>query len=118
MKKVLLKIKKVLLDIWRFFVRVYNYFTIERLSLEDVLDMTSDGKVFSAEFIKKDNTIRTINCRTGVVKHLKGGTLRFDPISRNLLTVFDMSKNGYRFISFDRLNWIKIGGKKYTNFKR
>jgi hypothetical protein len=115
--------KKVLLQIWRFIVRVFNYLnpfasTTKSLTVEDIADMVSDGKVFSANFVKKDGTIRTINCRTGVVKHLKGGTLRFDPISKNLLPVFDMSKNGYRFINFITLNWIKIGGKKYTNFKR
>lgn len=114
--------KKVLLQIWSFILRIFNYLTsffskTKRLSMQDVIDMIDDGKVFSANFIKKDGTIRTINCRTGVVKHLKGGTLAFDPISRNLLTVFDMSKNGYRFINFSKLNWIKIGGKKYTNFK-
>ena len=113
--------KKVLLQIWRFIVRIFNYLnpsvSTKSLSIEDVIDMVSNGRVFSANFVKKDGTIRTINCRTGVVKHLKGGTLAFDPISRNLIPVFDMIKNGYRFIGFDRLNWIKIGGKKYTNFK-
>jgi hypothetical protein len=87
------------------------------ITLQQILDKVSNGRVFSASFIKKDGTERTMNCRTGVVKHTTGKGLSFNPISANLIPVFDMNKNGYRFISFDRLNWIKIGGKKYTNFK-
>lgn len=87
------------------------------ITLEEILDKVSNGRVFSANFIKKDGTERTMNCRTGVVKHVKGKGRNFDPITAKLIPVFDMNKNGYRFISFDRLNWIKIGGKKYTNFK-
>mgnify|MGYP005990180487 CR=1 FL=1 len=115
--------KKVLLQIWRFIVGVFNYLnpfvSTKSLSIEDVIDMVSNGKVFSANFIKKeDDTERTMNCRTGVVKHVKGKGRNFDPIAANLISVFDMNKNGYRFINFDGLNWIKIGGKKYTNFKK
>tara|TARA_X000001382_G_C3015166_1_gene129827 strand:- start:30 stop:302 length:273 start_codon:yes stop_codon:yes gene_type:complete len=88
------------------------------ITLQEILDKVSNGKVFSAKFVKKDGSIRTMNCRTGVVKHVTGKGRNFDPITANLIPVFDMNKNGYRFISFDRLNWIKIGGKKYTNFKR
>jgi len=87
------------------------------ITLKEILDKVSNGRVFSANFIKKDGTERTMNCRTGVVKHTAGKGLSFNPISAKLIPVFDMNKNGYRFISFDRLNWIKIGGKKYTNFK-
>tara|TARA_R100001463_G_scaffold14048_2_gene37230 strand:+ start:3823 stop:4098 length:276 start_codon:yes stop_codon:yes gene_type:complete len=87
------------------------------ITLQQILDKVSNGRVFSANFIKKDGTERTMNCRTGVVKHTIGKGLSFNPISAKLIPVFDMNKNGYRFISFDRLNWIKIGGKKYTNFK-
>ena len=84
------------------------------ITLQQILDRVSTGKVFSANFIKKDGTERTMNCRTGVVKHVKGKGRNFDPITANLIPVFDMNKNGYRFISFDRLNWIKIEGEKFN----
>ena len=116
MKTLLLRIWILFVNIWNFFVGIYHHLTIKRLSIQDVIGMTSNGKVFSANFIKKDGTIRTMNCRTGVVKHLKGGTLAFDPISKNLLPVFDMGVEDYRFINFNTLNWINVGGKKYTNF--
>jgi hypothetical protein len=84
------------------------------ITLQQILDKVSTGKVFSANFIKKDGTERTMNCRTGVVKHVKGKGRNFDPITANLIPVFDMNKNGYRFISFDRLNWIKIEGETFN----
>jgi hypothetical protein len=84
------------------------------ITLQQILDKVSTGKVFSANFIKKDGTERTMNCRTGVVKHVKGKGRNFDPVTANLIPVFDMNKNGYRFISFDRLNWIKIEGETFN----
>ena len=104
--------KKVLLRIWSFIVRIFY----KGLSMQDIIDMTSDGKVFSAEFIKKDGTVRTMKARTGVVKHLKGGSLAFDPKKKKLISVFDMDEQSYKFINFNTLQWIKISGKKYTNF--
>ena len=86
------------------------------ITLEQILDKVSNGKVFSAEFIKKDGTVRTMKARTGVVKHLKGGSLAFDPVKKKLIPVFDMDKQSYKFINFNTLQWIKIAGKKYTNF--
>ena len=95
------------------------------ITLQEILDKVSTGKVFSANFIKKDGTERTMSCRTGVVKHVKGKGRNFDPITANLIPVCDMNllakgmeEHSYRFISFDRLNWIQIEGEIYTNFKR
>ena len=62
-------------------------------------EMVSDGKIFTVEFVKKDGTVRKMNARLGVKKHLKGGSLAFDPSERNLLPVFDMQKEGYRMIN-------------------
>ena len=53
-----------------------------------------------------------MNARLGVKKHLKGGTLAFDPSERNLLPVFDMQKEGYRMINASTILNIKIGGKE------
>ena len=50
------------------------------------------GKIFSVTFTKKDGSSRAMNCRTGVKKHLTGGMLKYDPISRGLLPVYDLKK--------------------------
>ena len=75
-------------------------------------EMVSDGKIFTVEFVKKDGTVRKMNARLGVKKHLKGGSLAFDPLERNLLPVFDMQKEGYRMINASTILTIKIGGKE------
>ena len=59
----------------------------------------TNGKIFTVHFVKKDGSDRVMTCRTGVKKHLKGGELRYDPISRNLLPVYDMIAAGYRMIN-------------------
>lgn len=59
----------------------------------------ANGRIFSVEFVKKDNTVRKMICRTGVKKHLKGGELAYDPIEKGLLAVFDMEKAEYRMIN-------------------
>jgi hypothetical protein len=72
----------------------------------------SKGKFFSAYFIKKNNEVRQINCRVGVVKYLKGGdktTIDYP----NLICVYDVKAKGYRNINLDTLLALKIGSKTY-----
>jgi hypothetical protein len=75
------------------------------------------GKFFSAIFVKKDGTIREINCRLGVKKHLKGGQLSYNPDDFNYLVVFDLDKKEYRTINMDRLVMIKFNGKSIVGNK-
>lgn len=82
------------------------------MKVNEFKEMVADGKIFTVEFIKKDGTLRKMNARLGVKKHLKGGTLAFDPSERNLLPVFDMQKEGYRMINASTILTIKIGGRE------
>lgn len=68
---------------------------------EIILDMVerSKGKFFTVTFIKKDGNIRTMNCRTNVQKYTNGKGLKFDPIKKNLLPVYDLQAKGYRFVN-------------------
>ena len=68
-------------------------------------------KIFTAKFIKKNGEERVMNCRLGVTKHLKGGTMKHDPSSLNHLVVFDMQKKEYRTINVDTLVELKFEGK-------
>jgi len=72
------------------------------------------SKIFSVQFVKKDGTIRDMVCRTGVKKDLKGIGLNYDPISKGLLCVFDMQKNGYRMINVNTITKIKIEGTEWN----
>jgi len=76
--------------------------------------ISNKGRVFTVIFIKKDGSIRKMNCRIGVTNYLKGGSLKFDPTKRGLLSVFDMQKKSYRFINLDTIQSITMKGKRYN----
>ena len=67
------------------------------------------GKFFTVRFIKKDGTVRRMTCRTGVAKHLKGGSLAYDPASYDLKTVFDVQKKQYRMINLSTIFSFQCG---------
>ena len=79
----------------------------------EVIDIVSDGKVFSAKFTKRDGTIRVMNCRRGVRKNVKGVGLAFNPQDKGLLGVWDMHQSGHRFINLQTLQSIQAGGLVY-----
>ena len=86
--------------------------TIDRGTAKRYIYKTN-GKFFSAVFIKKNGERRLMLCRLGVKKGVKGVGLRFKPQDKGLMTVFDIHKRGYRFINLMTLERLKIRGKKY-----
>ena len=56
-------------------------------------------------FLKKDGTIRKMNCRMGVTKHLKGGESTLD--GERYVTVFDVSKGAYRAVNRETILEVK-----------
>ena len=74
----------------------------------------TNGKIFSAVFVKKDGEKRKIVCRRGVSKYVTGKGLGFNPGSRELIGVYDMQKKAYRFINASTLEQITVQGKTYT----
>ena len=88
---------------------------------KEILKEMNSGKIFTAQFIKKDGTPRTITARTGVKKGNKGIGLSFDPIAKNLLPVLDMElskkvddiNKAKRFINLSTIIWVQISGVKY-----
>jgi hypothetical protein len=63
--------------------------------------IASNGKFVTVTFLKKDGTVRKMNCRMGVTKHLKGGESTLD--ADQYVTVFDMAKGAYRAINRDTI---------------
>jgi hypothetical protein len=78
-----------------------NNLIVEAMIRNDFVEriLSSNGKIFSVEFIKKDGTKRLMNCRLGVTKHLKGGASTLDP--NQFITVYDLQSQGYRAINVD-----------------
>lgn len=73
----------------------------------------SKGKFITVLFVKKDGTIRTLNGRTGVTKHLKGGTSTVD--YSKYLVVYDTVNAGYRSINRDTIVSVTCEGLTIKN---
>ncbi len=71
------------------------------------------NKIFSCVFIKKDGSVRNMNCRVGVKKGIKGTGKSRSNNYNSYLTVFDMNKGNYRMINLTTMLIINIGGKQY-----
>lgn len=81
---------------------------------EFLKESVDDGKIFSVTFIKRTTgEIREMVCRLGVKSHLRGGVKKFDDKEKNLLTVFDVQKNGYRSIPLENIIKVKVNGVTY-----
>ena len=71
----------------------------------------SNGKIFNVVFIKKDGSLRSMNCRLGVKKGITGAGLKFNPLLKGLLPVFDMAKNAFSMINLETIQKLKIAGE-------
>ena len=78
-----------------------------------ILKKLIGSQFFTAKFIKKDGSLRTMNCRLGVKKHLKGGELNHNPEDLNHLIVYDIIKKSYRTINLNTLKEITIKKETY-----
>jgi len=84
------------------------------IDLPYIKQAVQDGTIFSVDFIKRTTgEERHMVCRLGVKSHLKGGKKAFDDQEKNLLTVYDVQKSGYRSIPLDAIIRVKIHGKVY-----
>lgn len=75
---------------------------------------STNGKMFSVVFTKKDGSTRHMNCRTGVKKGVKGVGRNYDPADHALFPVYDMQAHGFRMISWSRLHSLQVAGEFYT----
>lgn len=75
-----------------------------------------NGQFFTVEFEKKDGTPRTMNCRLGVKKYLKGGVNTTDHI-KSILTVFCRKAMDYRNINLKKVTKLAFAGGNEFKFK-
>tara|TARA_R110001606_G_scaffold387079_1_gene551479 strand:+ start:45 stop:353 length:309 start_codon:yes stop_codon:yes gene_type:complete len=66
-----------------------------------IMEAIKTGKFFTIKFVKKNGELRELNGRLGVKKHLKGGSLGYDPKTFNYIIVFDVVNEGYRTVNVD-----------------
>ena len=74
--------------------------------IRNIIDNTN-GKFFTVLFVKKDGSLRRMNCRTGVKKYLKGGSSTTGHLN-NLITVYDLQTKDYRNINLNTVIEIHI----------
>lgn len=99
--------------------------------MENTIAITSDqvlpiimrqgGDIFSVDFIKKDGSKRTVTGRLGVHKHTTGAGLKFSPLSRGMIPVWETTEKnrkdekdkGYRMVTLSRVTGLRAEKKSY-----
>jgi len=75
----------------------------------------SKGKIFGVTFVKRTTgDIRNMSARLGVSKSVTGEGLRYDPESKQLMTVYDMHKKQYRMLNTETLYKLNMKGHEYS----
>ena len=89
--------------------------TINKEEAKQLISKTN-GRIFSAYYIKKDNTHRLINARLKVTKGLKenANPQPYEPSKYSLLPVYDMKINNYRMINLNTLQQLKVNKQMYN----
>lgn len=83
------------------------------MNKEKIIELVGN-KFFTISFIKKDGTLRKMNARLGVTKHLKGGKKSYNPDDFNYLTVFDLAKKQYRTVNLNTVKEVKANKETLT----
>lgn len=76
--------------------------------IENLIKATR-GRIFTVSFRKLNGDHRKMNCRLGVTKHLRGGSLSYDPAEKGNMIVFDLKAKDYRSFSLARLISFRCG---------
>ena len=71
-------------------------------------------EVFTAVFIKKDGSERSMNCKFGVTEGVKGVGMKYDPHSHGMLPVYDVKAEGFRMLNIGTLKQLTIGENNYS----
>lgn len=86
---------------------------MNKLSNKELRDLVENtkGRIMKVQFIKKDNSERTMICRLGVRKALVGVGKNWS--YEHIVTVYDMQKHQYRSIDLNRLKSLRCGKIEY-----
>lgn len=79
--------------------------------LRRYIESTVNDKFFSIEFVKADGSLRILNGRLGVKKHLKGGNCWND--INKYLTVYDVGSRGYRNVSLTNVKAFTVDNLRH-----
>jgi hypothetical protein len=83
--------------------------------VEKLLQETANKRIFSVTFIKRSTgEVRRMNAMRGVTKGVKGVGLNYNASEKNLLTVYDMKKKGFRHINLSDVLEFKANKQLFT----
>ena len=69
---------------------------------------------FAITFIKRTTgEIRRMVGRRGVHKGVKGVGLKFDPLQKGLLSIWDAQKRDFRFVNLETVLSLRINGQDF-----
>lgn len=79
-----------------------------KINISRAIEIIKSKKFFSAEFIKKDGSVRFIYGRSGVKKHLKPNAKpqAYKPHEMGYITVWDLKAKEYRLINSQTITTI------------
>jgi hypothetical protein len=84
------------------------------LTSQQMIERARSGRIFTVEFIKRTTgEVRTMTCRRGVSKGVKGVGMSFDPLSRGLTVVYDVQAKGHRMINLRNLRALTMDGQRF-----
>lgn len=90
--------------------------SIGRVKAAELIN-NSKGRIFTVVFTKVDGTLRTMNCRKGVVKGIVKEVNRkkkaVDTENLGLITVYDMQEKGYKKVNLQTISSLKINKEIY-----
>ena len=87
--------------------------TIDKEKAKELINK-SNGRIFSATFTKKDFTKRLINARLKVnYKPKTNRAAPYNPSTKGLICVYDMTKKSFRMINLQTLDTLSINKNKY-----
>ena len=75
------------------------------MNKKQAIEIIKSGLFFSAEFIKKDGSVRKVRARSGVKKYLRPNAKprTYNPTELGYITIFDLDKEDYRLINLQTL---------------
>ena len=84
---------------------------IDEGQIKAVIATIPKGSFFTVDFVKKDGSARTMNCRTGVKAYMNPNPTRAKyAMPENQVTVFDVKAKGYRHFNTETTKRIKACG--------
>ena len=90
---------------------------MQQISLEEAVIKIeeSEGKIFSVVFRKRTTgEWSKLIGRLGVRKDVNGTGLKYDPETKQLMTVYDMQNQGWRMINKNSITELQTKGESYV----